>query len=70
VPEAELSLSRIRDRVLEGGHDVPEPIVRRRYERSIKNFLQVYRSAADAWMLFDNSGEALETIAFEKLGEL
>jgi hypothetical protein len=30
VPQAELSLSRIRDRVLEGGHNVPEPIVRRR----------------------------------------
>jgi predicted ABC-type ATPase len=70
LPEVELSLSRIRDRVLEGGHNVPEPIVRRRYERSIKNFLQVYRSKADFWTLFDNSGSAPATIALEKQGQL
>src|SRR5208337_1817367 len=29
VPSVELSLSRIRDRVLEGGHDVLESVVRR-----------------------------------------
>ncbi len=44
LPGVELALSRVRDRVLEGGHNVPEPIVRRRYERSIKNFLRVYRA--------------------------
>ena len=70
VPQAELSLSRIRDRVLEGGHNVPEPIVRRRYERSIKNFLQIYRSQVDYWTLFDNSGRAPAMIAFEKQGKL
>lgn len=70
VPSVDLSLSRIRDRVLEGGHNVPEPIVRRRYERSIKNFLCVYRRAADYWTLFDNFGPAPATIAFEKQGKL
>lgn len=70
VPQAELSLSRIRDRVLEGGHNVPEPIVRRRYERSIKNFLQIYRSQVDYWTLFDNSGRAPAMIALEKQGKL
>jgi len=70
VPRAELSLSRIRDRVLEGGHNVPEPIVRRRHERSIKNFLQIYRSQVDYWTLFDNSGRAPAMIALEKQGKL
>ncbi len=39
VVSLELALSRIKDRVMEGGHDVPEAIVRRRFDRSIKNFL-------------------------------
>ena len=33
----EINLARIRDRVLGGGHDVPEEDVRRRYERSFEN---------------------------------
>jgi predicted ABC-type ATPase len=70
VPGVELALSRVRDRVLEGGHNVPEPIVRRRYRRSIKNFLSVYRSEVDFWTLFDNSGNVPTIIAFEKQGKL
>ncbi len=49
---------------------MPEPIVRRRYGRSIKNFLCVYRRAVDYWTLFDNSGAAPAMIALEKLGKL
>ena len=70
VPGVELALSRIRDRVLEGGHNVPEDVVRRRYERSIKNFLRVYRHEADAWMMFDNAAARLALIALEKRGKL
>jgi predicted ABC-type ATPase len=33
----EINLARIRDRVLAGGHDVPENDVRRRYQRSFEN---------------------------------
>ena len=43
VPKAEISVSRVRDRVLRGGHNVPEADLRRRFERSIRNFLQHYR---------------------------
>ena len=38
VPSVDLALSRVRGRVLEGGHDVPEAAVRRRFGRSIRNF--------------------------------
>lgn len=69
VPGVEISLSRIRDRVLEGGHDVPESVVRRRYERSIRNFFRVYRHEADFWYLFDNSGSEPILIACEERDE-
>jgi predicted ABC-type ATPase len=40
----ETNLARIRNRVLTGGHDVPEPDVRRRYTRSFKK--QIIRSCS------------------------
>jgi predicted ABC-type ATPase len=70
IPTAYLALTRVRGRVLEGGHDVPEAVVHRRFERSIRNFLLHYRLRGDSWMLFDNAGAVPAVIAFEKQGSL
>jgi predicted ABC-type ATPase len=53
---ADLAVERVRKRVLSGGHDIPEPTIRQRYERSIRNFWTKYRGMADAWYVYDNSG--------------
>ncbi len=63
VPTADVAVSRVRERVIEGGHDVPEVDVRRRFESSVRNFLVHYRQAVDSWFLFDNSPEPPEAIA-------
>lgn len=55
---------------MNGGHDVPAAVVRRRFERSMRNFFQHYRVLADSWILFDNSGAAPDIIALEKRGKL
>ena len=52
----EINLARIRDRVMAGGHNVPEPDVRRRYQRSFANLPTAIRRA-DHTILFDNSTE-------------
>ena len=52
----DINLARIRNRVLAGGHDVPESDVRRRYERSFKS-LPIAIERADHTILFDNSTE-------------
>lgn len=39
LKSVELALSRIRERVSRGGHDIPELVVRRRFDRSMSNFL-------------------------------
>ncbi len=70
VSSVDLALSRIRERVLRGGHDVPEAVVRRRFDRSIANFLVHYRPLADSWILYDNSLEIPEVVAFERQGRL
>lgn len=55
--DVNINLSRIQQRVRDGGHDVPENDVRRRYERSLDHLpLAVQR--ADHTLLFDNSTEA------------
>jgi predicted ABC-type ATPase len=69
VPNVNVALTRIRGRVAEGGHDVLEFVVRRRFDRSIQNFFAYYRQIGDSWMLFDNSGAGPDTVAFEKAGE-
>jgi len=64
VPTVELALSRVEERVLKGGHDVPESVVRRRFSRSIKNFLALYSLMADSWTLFNNSGRMPSIMAY------
>jgi len=70
VESVDLALSRVQERVLRGGHDVPEATVRRRYDRSIQNFLVHYRQLANFWTLFDNSGAISRVVAFEKSEEV
>lgn len=53
-----LALRRIAARVKQGGHHVPRADVLRRFNRSWKNFEKVYQRLADAWVVYDNSGES------------
>lgn len=55
IPNPDLAMVRIKERVLNGGHDVPCGDVRRRFSRSIDNFFNLYMPIVDSWMLFDNS---------------
>lgn len=51
-----LALRRIAARVRQGGHSVPRADVERRFLRSWENFQGVYRSLADSWAVYENSG--------------
>lgn len=53
----DIALRRIAIRVEQGGHRVPATDVRRRFKRGWANFEHVYRSKADGWAVYDNSGE-------------
>ena len=53
---------------IEGSNDIPESVVRRRFDRSIQNFLAYYHKLGDSWILFDNSGATPTVVAFEKQG--
>jgi predicted ABC-type ATPase len=70
ISTVELALDRVKDRVREGGHDVPEATVRRRYDRSVRNFLLNYRNFCESWMLLDNSGDEPRIVATQAENKL
>ncbi len=70
ISGVELALERIRLRVRNGGHAIPEATVRRRFGRSPRNFLHVYKPLANSWTIFDNSGDVPKTIAIEESGKI
>jgi len=53
----ELHIARVRSRVARGGHDIPEEAIRRRFEHSRVNLIQLMPVLA-ALRVYDNSAEA------------
>jgi predicted ABC-type ATPase len=51
----EMAIARVAQRVRNGGHFVPDADIRRRYARSVRNFLELYRPIADEWEVYDNT---------------
>ncbi len=72
LPSPELAIQRVAARVRDGGHDVPEETIRRRFASGLRNFLELYSPLVDSWRLYDNSrGGDPQIIAKQRLtGEL
>ena len=51
----ELALLRVAERVAKGGHNIPEPIVKRRYVAGIRNLFRLFMNEVDYWVIYDNS---------------
>ena len=66
IPTVELAVARIKDRVTDGGHNVPTQDVRRRFSRGIHNFFKFYKPLLNSWMLLNNSSTTPSLIAKEK----
>ena len=62
VADVKLAIERVRVRVKQGGHDVPEDVIRRRYLAGWRNFQQFYKGLVDSWVVYDNSGEKPELL--------
>lgn len=50
------AVARVAQRVKQGGHHIPEDVIRRRFAAGKDNFLNLYAPLVDAWALYDNSG--------------
>jgi predicted ABC-type ATPase len=70
LPNAEMAVSRVENRVKEGGHGVPREAVRRRYRAGVRNLFRLYRPILDSWWLYDASRLPPKLIATESDGLL
>ncbi|HAT80988.1 MAG TPA: zeta toxin [Flavobacterium sp.] len=61
----ELAIERVKTRVLEGGHNIDNETIKRRYYRGIKNLFEIYLPIVDEVMIFDNSLESPDLIAIK-----
>jgi len=66
----EMSLARVADRVLQGGHNIPEDDIRRRFRRGLHNLFDYYRPLLDSWTILDNSTRVPRAVAREIAGTL
>ena len=56
LPSVNVAIDRVCLRVQQGGHHIPEAVIRRRFHSGWDNFNNIYKHIVDAWVLYDNSG--------------
>jgi predicted ABC-type ATPase len=55
LPMVDLAIARVSARVAQGGHGVEEGVLRRRFDKGLHNFHNIYRGLVSSWALYDNS---------------
>lgn len=58
LPNPEMAVARVAYRVAQGGHFIPEAVIRRRFDAGWHNFTSKYKLLVNAWSLYDNSQPA------------
>ena len=59
----DLAIERVRDRVVSGGHNIPDAVVRRRYVMGLQYLFDYYIPEMDRWILADNSKPPFSVVA-------
>ena len=70
LPNADMAVARVENRVQEGGHGVPAEDIRRRYQAGVRNLFRLYHPILDSWWLLDASRLPPKLIAIEEGGQL
>jgi predicted ABC-type ATPase len=66
LPSADFAAKRVEIRVSQGGHNIPEATIRRRYKLGISNFAKLYSPLANRWLIIDGSwSPSLPIVGFE-----
>ncbi len=64
-----LAIKRVQNRVSEGGHFIPEALIKRRYNSGIKNLFGIYYNVADLILIYDNSISYPELLLEKEIGK-
>ncbi|PQO45273.1 zeta toxin family protein [Blastopirellula marina] len=70
LPNVEMAIARVANRVRQGGHNIPEADIRRRYNSGMKRFLNDFAPEADGWQLYDASSIPPQLIAEKATAEV
>lgn len=55
LPDADLAVARVANRVRQGGHDLPVDTIRRRFSAGLRNFKTLYAPLVDDWWMYNAS---------------
>lgn len=55
LPDPNLAVHRVHSRVRQGGHAIPDDVIRRRFDKGRENFERIYKKLVNSWILYDNS---------------
>ncbi len=69
LQNVELAKERVRIRVTEGGHNIENDIIERRYIKGINNLFNIYLPIVDGALIFDNSIGNYELLAQRTINE-
>jgi len=61
--DVNLAIERVKSRVLDGGHNIPEEVIIRRYYRGVSNLIHIFLNLSDYWLVIDNSKRTFALIA-------
>lgn len=64
LPTVDLAKERVAKRVTQGGHNIPQNVIERRYEAGIRNLFEIFMCEVDIWSVYDNMSDVSELIAF------
>lgn len=56
------NILRVKNRVLNGGHDIPVEDIKRRYVRSRQLFIKLYKNIVDKYLIFFNGDDNYELV--------
>ena len=57
LPSSDIAIERVAQRVRQGGHSIPDDVVRRRFKQGLFNLENYYCVAVDDWTLYDNKSD-------------
>lgn len=70
LPSPEIAMERVKMRVMAGGHNIPEDVIRRRYKNGLRNLFNIYIPIVNRWTLLSNANVDSYIIASYRDGRL
>lgn len=68
--DVDLAKQRVRERVMDGGHNIKPEVIERRYQRGLKNLFDIYLPIVDEAFIFDNSDGTHELLAHKQIDDI